>query len=120
MVPFTELQAWQRAHSLVLEVYRDTAAFPAVEQMGLVGQLRRAAINVAASIADGSKRKSRTEHARLIGIAVGSLGQVQYLFILSRDLGYLSEDRFERLQAQAREVAKLLHAWHASVEKKTG
>jgi len=53
---FTDLQVWKNAHAFVLEAYRVTEGFPKTEMYGLTSQLRRAAVSVAANIAEGDSK----------------------------------------------------------------
>jgi four helix bundle protein len=85
---FQDLIGWQKAHQLVLRVYRLTATYPKNEIFGLVSQMRRAAVSVPANIAEGFKRKGQSDKARMMNIAQGSLEELRYYFILSRDLAY--------------------------------
>jgi four helix bundle protein len=84
-----DLIVWQKSHQLVLRVYRLSAKFPTGELYGLTAQMRRAAVSVAANIAEGFKKRGRTDKARVMNIAQGSLEELRYYFIVSRDLGYL-------------------------------
>jgi four helix bundle protein len=70
---FADLILWQKAHHWVLEIYKLTKSFPKEEQFGLISQLRRAAVSVPANIAEGFKKKSKTDKARFYNIAQGSL-----------------------------------------------
>jgi len=115
MQRFTDLKVWQRSHALALEIYRATAAFPAQERFGLTSQLRRAAVSVPANIAEGSKRDSRTDYARFLNIAEGSLAEAECLLLLARDLAYLPTDACEPLTREAEEIARMLHALRAKV-----
>lgn len=54
---FQVLIVWQKAHQLVLKVYRLSDDFPNKEIYGLTSQLRRAAISIPANIAEGFKKK---------------------------------------------------------------
>jgi four helix bundle protein len=116
MQRFTELKVWQRAHTLVLEVYRLTATFPAEERFGLTAQLRRAAISVAANLAEGSKRQHNRDYARFLNVAEGSAAEAEYLLLLSRDLGYAGAARAEPLLAEVTDIARMLHALRTKVE----
>ena len=50
---FRDLLVWQKAHGFVLNCYRFTSSFPKHETYGLASQMRRAAVSVAANIAEG-------------------------------------------------------------------
>ena len=104
---FEQLIVWQKSHQLTLLVYRITAAFPKDELYGLVSQMRRAAVSVSANIAEGFKRRKNPDKARCLNIAQGSLEELRYYFILSRDLGYVKDRENERID----EVGRLLGAY---------
>jgi len=108
---FEDLIVWQKSHQLTLLVYRVTSAFPKTELYGLVSQMRRAAVSVPANIAEGFKRRKNPDKARCMNIAQGSLEEVRYYFLLSRDLGYLKDIERNRID----EVARLLTAYIRSV-----
>lgn len=116
MQRFTELKVWQRSHALVLELYRITGGFPAEERFALTSQLRRAATSVPTNIAEGSRRQGNQEYARFLNIAQGSIAEVEYLLILTRDLGYIPPTAFDRLVAEVDEIARMLHGLRAKVE----
>src|SRR5205085_2243669 len=85
---YRDIRVWQRAHGIVLRVYTLTAEFPQSERLGLVQQMRRAAVSVPANIAEGSKRLFRREYVRFLNIAEASLREVDYYLVLARDLGW--------------------------------
>jgi four helix bundle protein len=89
---FEDLVMWQKAHALTLSVYKLTKAFPREELFGLTAQMRRAAVSVSANIAEGFSKRGRTDKARLMNVAQGSLEELRYYFRLSRDLAYLEGD----------------------------
>jgi four helix bundle protein len=104
---FEDLTVWRKAHQLVLEVYRMTASFPKEEKFGLVSQMRRAAVSIPASIAEGFKKTSSRDKANFYNIAQGSLEELRYYLILSTDLGYASDTAVQ--QATTIEIGKMLH-----------
>jgi four helix bundle protein len=116
MQRFTELKVWQRAHALVLKIYRISAGFPPEERFALTSQLRRALTSVPANIAEGSRRQGQQEYSRFLNIAQGSAAEAEYLLILSRDLGYLSPSTFDRLSADLDEIARMLHGLRSKVD----
>ncbi len=83
---FRDLVVWQHSHRFVLTVYQLT--FPRHESFGLTSQLRRAAVSVAANIAEGFKRRGRADKARFLNIAQSSLEECRYYLILAADLRY--------------------------------
>jgi len=105
---FQELLVWQKAHEFVLAVYRYTACFPKNETYSLSIQFRRAAVSIAANIAEGYKKKSKPDKARFFNISQGSLEECQYYLILSKDLGYGEN---ESLVLLLDEVSRMLEGY---------
>jgi four helix bundle protein len=102
---FRDLPIWQKAHQFVLSVYNYSDYFPQKEVSGLTSQFRRAAISIPANIAEGFKEKSKTDKARLMNIAQGSLEECRYYLILAKDLGYGDNPE---LMPLLEEVSKML------------
>lgn len=119
MQRFTELKVWQRSHALVLNLYRLTAKFPGDERFGLVSQMRRAAVSLPANIAEGSKRSHSRDYARFLNIAEGSAAELEYLILLSRDLGFVTVEEVAPLLAELDEVGRMLFALRKKVEQGT-
>ncbi len=88
---FRQLRVWGRAHQLVLLIYRITTEFPQEERYGLISQMRRAAVSVAANIVEGYKRRGTKEKARFYNMAEASLEELRYYFILGDDLGFTNK-----------------------------
>jgi four helix bundle protein len=86
---FEDLLMWQKSHALTLRVYRSTTTFPKHEVYGLASQMRRAAVSVAANIAEGFSKRGRADKARYMNVAQASLEELRYYVILARDLDYL-------------------------------
>jgi four helix bundle protein len=86
-----ELHAWQQAITLVKEIYRLTTSFPSSEIYGLTAQMRRSAISVPSNIAEGAARNSTGEFLQFLGVARGSLSELETQFILARELGYVCD-----------------------------
>lgn len=109
---FRDLMVWQKAHQLVLAIYRLTKEFPADERFGLTSQIRRAAVSVAANIAEGFGKRGKPDKARFFNIAQGSLEEVHYYLILGSDLGYAD---CNKLAESYREVARLLNGYSRTI-----
>lgn len=111
---FMEIKAWEKAHTLVLEVYRLTRNFPKVEDYCLTNQIRRAVISIPSNIAEGFKRRSVKDSNHYYNIADGSLEEVKYQLILSKDLGYICEEEFIKIFNLAEEAGRTLSGWKKS------
>jgi len=116
VVQFQQLEAWQEAHKLALMVYQATKDFPGEERFGLVSQMRRAAVSIPANVAEGFKRRGIQDKLRFYNVSEGSLEELKYFFILSRDLGYIASEA--ELMAQAERVGRLLNGLMASTERR--
>ena len=110
MRDFRKLVIWQKAHALVLEIYKATGGFPGEERYGLTNQIRRASVSIPSNIAEGSGHGSELEFARYLQLAAASASEVQYQIILARDLGYLAGESYAELAADVEEVKKMLSA----------
>ncbi len=109
---FQDLVVWQKAHAFVLAVYESSKAFPKDELYGLTAQLRRAAVSVAANIAEGFRKRSKSDKARFLNIAEGSLEECRYYLILAHDLRYLNKSS---LWEANEEIARLLNGYRSAI-----
>ena len=116
MQRYRDLEVWKRSHSLVLRLYGLTKAYPDDERFGMTSQLRRAAVSVPANIAEGAKRRTSQDFARFLNIAEGSLSEVDYLLLCSKDLGYISAPTFEPVAREIDEISRMLFALRRRVE----
>ena len=113
---FQQLEVWQEAHRLVLQAYHMTRDFPNDEKFGLVSQMRRAAVSIPANIVEGFKRRGVQDKIRFYNTSEGSLEELKYFFILSKDLGYLTANN--EVIAQAERVGRLLNGLITSTERR--
>ena len=108
---FHGIVAWQKAHELVLLVYNVTKSFTDYERFGLCSQFQRAAVSIPANIAEGYKKLSRADKLRFYNIAQGSLEECRYYVLLSKDLGYITEEHYNILFNTVEETSKLLNGY---------
>ena len=108
---FRDLQVWQKAHALLLAVYKTTAAFPTNEMYGLVSQLRRAILSVASNVVEGFHRQTVRDSLHFYNIADASLEEARYQLMVAHDLGYIDETRYTELESRASETSRMLHGW---------
>ena len=109
---FEDLVVWQKSHQFVLEIYKLTHSFPQHELFGLVSQIRRSAVSVAANISEGFKRKGKADKLRFFNMAQASLEETRYYLILSNDLGYAET---EYLKKNLDEISRILNSYMKSI-----
>ena len=105
---FKDLVVWQRAVQMSLEIYTLTSSFPASERFGLTNQLRRASVSVASNIAEGYGKTSRGEYLSFLGHARGSNGEVQTQLVISKGLGFGTEESLQQAESLSNEVGRML------------
>ncbi len=112
-----DLRAWQSAMLLVEEIYGLTSTFPKEEMFGLTSQMRRAAISVPSNLAEGSARNGTKELLHFLGIATGSLAELDTQLELAARLGYCAE--VSGVQSRLDEVSALTLALMKSLRSKS-
>ncbi len=103
-----DLDVFKLSHSLALEIYEITKAFPEEEKFGLISQMRRAAYSIPMNLMEGAHRLSSREYRQFVGIARGSTGEMKYQLLLMKDLRYVSEDRYCSLLEKYERVSQML------------
>ena len=118
---YKDLIVWQKAKSLATQIYKTTDSFPKTELYGLTIQIRRAAVSVASNIAEGQGRLTKGEFCHFLGIARGSLLELETQLAIAVDLHFLSDSEFQILEPHLSEVLKLLNGLIESLQlRKTG
>ena len=113
----TKLEAFQLADALVLAIYKATRDFPDDEKFGLVTQMRRAAISMAANIVEASARPTKADYARMLSIAYASAKELQYEVSLATRLEYLPHPSAADIAEQTFRTAKALWGLVAAVRR---
>jgi four helix bundle protein len=106
LTDFRQLNVWQKAHKLVLDVYEITKKFPKEEKTELVSQMRQAAMAIPIKIAEGFMRRSPADKEKAYKETQEALEELKYYLILSKDLEYLKED--EEILLATEEVGRML------------
>ena len=111
MVDYKKLQIWERSHAIVLEIYKLSKEFPKEELYGLTSQLRRSSVSISSNIAEGCGRNSDAELARFLVIAMGSAAEAEYQLLLAKDLGYMDDVIYKKLDDELNQIRKMLNAF---------
>ena len=110
MQDYRKLKVWEKAHVLCLAVYRATANFPKHELYGLASQMQRSSSSVPTNIVEGCGLGTNKELLKFLHYAMGSAKELEYQLLLSKDLGYISEQTFAQLSTEVGEVQRMLSA----------
>jgi four helix bundle protein len=107
---FRNLAVWRKAIALSEVSYAIAASLPAQERFELGSQIRRAATSVAANIAEGHNRRARRAYANHVGIALGSLAELESHVELAIRVQMIDVEQVASFFDQAAEVNRMLHA----------
>jgi four helix bundle protein len=113
---FKDILAWQFAHQFVLQVYIVCKTFPPNEQFGLVSQFQRAAVSIAANIAEGYRKLSKADKLRFLNISQGSLEECRYYILLAFDLGYIDRNTEDSLNQIIEKTSWYLNAYCKAIK----
>ncbi len=83
---YKDLIVWQKAISLVEEIYLQTSFLPKEELYGLSSQMRRCAVSIPSNIAEGYRRRSTGDYARFLSIADGSAAELETQLIIANKI----------------------------------
>ena len=117
---YRDLRVWQQAIELVPPVYLLLKKFPKEENYALAGQIRRAAVSVAANIAEGHARQHTREFLQYLSIARGSLAELDTLLVIAERLKYLTGSHVQKIGAQMKTVRMLQHGLTRRLQARAG
>jgi four helix bundle protein len=111
---YQDLKVWQ----LAVLSYGLTKAFPRDEMFGLTSQIRRAAVSIAANIAEGYGRENRGSFVQFLRIAQGSLKELETQVLIAKRVGLLADAGSAKLLLASEENGKLLRSLIRVVQRK--
>ena len=117
-----DLQVFQRAYAISLEVHRASLTLPPIEQRAMADQIRRASKSICVNLAEGfSKRTySQAEFKRYLLMALGSSDEMQIWSRYVVDLGYIESTEVDRWEAEYQEISAMLNAMLRKVQGVAG
>lgn len=111
---FEKLEVWKLAKDFIIDIYKVTKYYPENEKYGLVSQINRASVSIASNISEGSSRTSNKDQTHFTQIAYSSLMEVICQLIISKDLGYISENVYLSLRKKAEKISNKLNSLRKS------
>ena len=118
MRPHQKLEVWKKSIDFVVSLYKATDTFPKEEKFGLTSQLRRAAVSIAANIAEGAARTSDKEFTYFLSNSQGSASEVETEMIISHRLRYLSDGTFQALSVQLDEIGRMITGLSQHIQRR--
>ena len=115
---YQDLDLWKKAMDLSVRIYQVSRQFPADERFGLTSQIRRAAVSVAANIAEGAGRKGTREFLHFLGVAGGSLAETETFLILACRLEIATADNTKGAFQLTEDIGRMLTALRRSLQAK--
>ena len=118
MDSYKELEVWQKAINLVVEIYKTTKDFPQTERYALADQVQRSAISIPANIAEGWGRRSTKEYIHFLTVARGSLMELETHMVIAEKLGYLREEYVRGNRNEMESIGMMLNRLIQSLSKR--
>ena len=115
---FEDLVVWKKAHNIVLITYKLLEKFPKEEKYRIIDQLVRAVVSIPTNISEGFGRYTNKDYVHFLIIARGSVSEVKYLVLLSKDLRYISITEYNELKKELDDVGKMINGLINSLRNK--
>jgi four helix bundle protein len=78
--------------------------------------MRRAAVSVASNVAEGYGRATKGEYLQFLGHARGSIFEIQTQLVISKELGFGTEQTRGLAEALSSEVGRMLNAMMSKLQ----
>ncbi len=115
---YEDLDVFKNSHEIVLEIYKITNNFPKEEKYRLIDQMIRAAYSIPSNIAEGNSRNTTKEYINYLHMSIGSINELKYFLLLSKDLKYISSEKYSELKEKCVIVIKQLNGLIKSLKNK--
>jgi four helix bundle protein len=115
---YRDLEIWQKAMDLVVEIYKLTQNLPRHETYGMISQMQRAAVSIPANVAEGKGRQSLKEFIQFLSIANGSLTELETYIMVAERLRYITTEQRNLLLNRTDEIARMISGLQKSLHTK--
>jgi len=109
MRSYRQMDVWNSAMDLVLQIYQVTSTFPPTETYGLQAQMRRSALSVPSNIAEGWGSGAQRRYVQMLKVARGSLMELETQCILAHRLGYICQEVMENILKMTHRITCMLN-----------
>jgi len=118
VVSFEDLEVFQRAYRMSLEIHRESLKLPMIEQRVLGDQLRRASKSICANVAEGygRQKRSKAEFKRFLQMAIGSSDEMRVWVRYALDLDYIDEAVWRRWRDEYQIITRMLQSLTSKAE----
>ncbi len=117
MNKYKELKVWQKSVELTKEIYKLTSTFPSKEQFGLISQMNRSSVSIASNIAEGAGRNSNGEFKQFLGIATGSLFELETQLIISKELNFVQDiSKYEFILSEINSLSNMIFKLKSTIK----
>ena len=116
---YHNLQIWQNSMDVVQDIYEMVAMFPPTEKYGLSSQITRAAVSITSNIAEGAGRNSTKEFSHFIGIAIGSMFELETQVLIAERIGYIGNEQSKRFQTSIHNLQRMTTGFLKNIENKS-
>ena len=115
---YEKLTVFEKAHKLVLNVYKVTENYPSNEKYRLVDQMVRAAYSIPSNIVEGNSKNTTKDYLNFLYMSRGSVHELKYFLLLSKDLSYIDQKTHQSLSLECDTIAKMLNGLINSLKEK--
>jgi four helix bundle protein len=108
MSDYKKLKVWKIAHQFAIDIYKLTKDYPDEERYGIVAQIRRSSSSIATNIVEGCGQINNGNLVRYLGIAKGSAFESEYQLLVSKDLGFISQEKYNIMNEKVKYIIRML------------
>ncbi|MDD2353088.1 MAG: four helix bundle protein [Candidatus Caldatribacteriota bacterium] len=108
MSDYKKLKVWKNAHRFAIDIYNLTKNYPDEEKFGMIAQIRRSSLSIPTNIVEGCGQNENGNLIRYLGIAKGSAFESEYHLLLSKDLGFISEEKYTIMSEKIKYIIRML------------
>ena len=116
---FRNYKVWMDSVDYATSIYKQTDSMPWFEKKGICDQIRRAAVSISSNIAEGCAKPSDLDFAHFLDMALGSSYEVETQLLISKNVGYLEDNIYDKLQTGIIDIERQLSGLIRSLRQST-